>query len=136
MFRVQRIPENAVWNHPAVGQKDVGPELHRHHFVIDLDDDPTDPTPHTFLVLLVITIDFHGITYLEIMLAAGSSHIGELRHARSFRLALITFYQVAWRGYLIHHPHIFGWVHFALRPVAIGLGFHDFLRFRLNFCFL
>ena len=38
MFRIQWIPENTVRYHPTIGEEDVRTELHRDHFVIDLDD--------------------------------------------------------------------------------------------------
>src|SRR5687768_10926854 len=84
VYRVQWIPENAVRDHPAIGQEDIRTELHCDHLVIHLDDDAADPAAHTFLIFFMITINFNCIANLKIMCKARSLHISILRHTHSF----------------------------------------------------
>src|SRR5690349_6262389 len=83
MFGIQRIPKDAIRDHPAVREEHIRAKLHGDHFVVDLHDNPANPTPHAVLILLVIAIDLNRIPNLKIMGDAWGLHVSELRHTRS-----------------------------------------------------
>src|SRR5687767_9154908 len=134
MFRVERIPQNAVRDHPAIRQKDVRAELDRDHLVIHLDDDPADPAAYALLVLFMIAIDFHRVADLKVMLAARSPHVSELWHAWTLNSRGIAVCGARRRD-AVDHTRGFHSACFCLRTVGLrrSLSFNYFLRFFLHF---
>src|SRR6266508_283026 len=90
MLGIQRIPQDSVRDHPAVGEKYVRAELHRDHFVIYLNNNPMDPATHSFFIFLVIAIHLNRIAHLKIMSNTWGFHVSELRHTWSFRFTFIA----------------------------------------------
>jgi len=79
MFRIERIPKYAIWNHPAIGEIYIRAELHRDEFVVHLNNRAPDPAADTVVIFFVVAIHFHGIAYLKIMGQPGRLHVIVLR---------------------------------------------------------
>lgn len=65
MLRVQRIPENSIRDHPAIGQKYVRPELDGDELIVNLDNDPAQPAADAIIILFVVTVHFDAIADFE-----------------------------------------------------------------------
>jgi len=62
---MDRIPEDPVRDHPAIGQVDIASELDCDQFVVHLNDNSPDPTPDPVIVFLVVAKSFDIITDVE-----------------------------------------------------------------------
>ncbi len=85
VFRIDRVPENAVRHHPTVRQVDVGAELDSHHLAIHLDNDALQPAADPFVVLFMVAIDLHRVANLKFMFDTRVAHVSKLSHRPSLR---------------------------------------------------
>jgi len=107
MFRVQRIPEDAIRHHPAIGKIHIRAELHRDKFVIHLNDGASYPAAHAVAIFFVVAIHFNRIAHLEIMGQPGRLHVIILRQSQSLRdSARLAGGKDARRENLIHHADL------------------------------
>ena len=67
MFRVQRIPENAVRHHPAIGEVHIGTKLDRHHLVIHLHHNSLHPTANALTTLFMIAKNIDGVPHFIVV---------------------------------------------------------------------
>ena len=80
MFGSQRVPKDAVGNHPAVREIHIGAELHCHHFIIHLNNNALDPSTNALAAFFVIAKHLYRVTHFKSMFKAGSLHESKLAH--------------------------------------------------------
>lgn len=106
VFGGQRIPQDAVWNHPTIGEVHIGAELHRDEFVVHLHDNAANPAANALAILFMVAKHFHLVAHLKIVRQAGRLHVIVLRQAEPLReSAFFSRYGVCGND-LVHHADL------------------------------
>jgi len=75
LIRCQRVPEYAIWNHPAVRQEHIRSELHGYQLVVYLNNYTFDPPADTLTILLMVAEHFDGIPHVKTAVSTGCPHV-------------------------------------------------------------